>query len=246
MTSTSSRSTSVPARSVRRRRGASRQLAGILVAVCAVLALRGAAAGDSVLPAAKAAYQEGLRQYNAEHFAEAAQLFERAYALQGRSLLLFNIAQCQRKMGSFERALESYRRYLTLVGPSDPPATVEDARRYVAELEAYVTNQRELAARNARPPVDSAPPSRPEPRLDTTPVPRPEPSAEPAPAPQPLVVSTPPSPRRPLVRSPWLWTGVALGVVAVGLGIGLGVGLGTRSHDTTPETTLGTYTPVYP
>ncbi len=242
MTSTSSRFTEHAPRS---RAG----LLCTLLVVCEALSPRAAVAAP-VVPTAKGAYEDGLRHYNAEHYAEAAQAFERAYTLQGRALLLFNIAQCQRKMGAFERAVETYRRYLTLVGPGDPPATVEEARSYVAELEAYIARQREMAARAARP-VEPTPPRPVEPtRIEPT---RIEPTrVEFAPdsvasdpnreKPNNVLVSAAPSPRRPAWKSPGLWAGVGVGVVVIGVAVGLGVGL-SRSQE--PESTLGTYTPRY-
>jgi hypothetical protein len=54
----------------------------------------------------------GQAAYDAGRFAEAAELFDRAYALSGRPALLHNIYVARRDMGDVPGAVEALRRYL--------------------------------------------------------------------------------------------------------------------------------------
>ena len=187
-------------------------------------------------PSARASYEEGLQAYQQQRYQPAADAFERAYAISGTPLILFNIGQCYRKLGVVPRALEAYRRYLAIAPTTDPPATANEARGYIRELEA--------------------PAPRPEPLPTLTPSPSstptatatvnltPTPTAKPAPAVAVVARHEPVKARRPLLKNPWLWTGVGV-AVAAGLAVGLGVGL-TRDGGPTPATMLGTQTAKFP
>lgn len=115
--------------------------------------------------AARRHFAEGERAYAAEDWPTALAAYEAAYAAAPLPALMYNIAQCQRKLGNWEEARDAYRQFLD----SDPDPEV----RAVAE-----DLLREVTARiPERPPVE-VPPTRPisRPELDPAPPPADGPS----------------------------------------------------------------------
>jgi tetratricopeptide (TPR) repeat protein len=92
--------------------------------------------------AAKPIVDDAVSQYNLGHFDEASALFEKAYQLDPAPILLFNIGQCERRLGHNERALFFYRRYLEQAPPSAPERADVDKR--VADLERSIRDQADL------------------------------------------------------------------------------------------------------
>lgn len=95
--------------------------------------------------AAKETVEKAVSEYNLGHFAAASTLFEKAYRLDPAPILLFNIGQCQRRLGDNDRALFFYRRYLDVA-----PATASqrgEVEKRVAELEGTIREQGELKNR---------------------------------------------------------------------------------------------------
>jgi hypothetical protein len=187
-------------------------------------------------PSAKQMYEQAVSDYKAQHFAQAAQGFERVYALRGTVLLLFNIGQCHRKLGEFPKAREAYERYLSLATDVEDPATVKEARGYVEEIAAYMRTQNVPPVTAARPSPSTAPHS-----MEPSPTPPPSTTSTPSTTPTVELTAPPPARKRPLYKNPWLWTGVTVGVVAIALGVGLGLGLQPSS----PHSTLGTKSPHF-
>jgi tetratricopeptide (TPR) repeat protein len=74
-----------------------------------VLALARVAAADDA--AAKVFSDRGANAYSQKQFTQALVLFQRAYREDPQPALLFNIAECERQLGSFETAAKSYRDY---------------------------------------------------------------------------------------------------------------------------------------
>jgi hypothetical protein len=218
------------------------QVAGaVMTFAVVVLAMLGAsprarAAGSSLddEKQARGLYERAEKSFDLGKFSEALGEYQSAYEAKPLPGFLFNIAQCYRNMGNFERARFFFRRYLAL----DPHAS---NRRRVDELIAEMTKQ--LDAQSAEAPT--APPPVPPPAVPgTTPTagePRPvEPLTSGAPATSPSaeilpptsaasapsasvsVVAQPAPPpaeaRRPVWKRWWFWTGagavVAGGVVA--------------------------------
>jgi tetratricopeptide (TPR) repeat protein len=60
---------------------------------------------------AKVFSDRGSSAYNLKHFTEALVMFQRAYRENQNPAYLFNIAECERQLGSFEMAAKSYRAY---------------------------------------------------------------------------------------------------------------------------------------
>jgi tetratricopeptide (TPR) repeat protein len=189
----------------------------ILVAWAVVLAAaapsaRAAGGGSNAeaarLREARQHYEQAVAHYNLDEFAPALAEFREAYRLKPDPSFLFNIAQCHRKLGDTDAALDFYRKYLRSLPDAPNRADVE---RMIADLRA-----RQPA------PAPSAPP----PPVEVPPAP-PPPAASPAatPAPSALVTLAPgPAPETPapVYRRWWFWT--ALGAVVVG-GVAAGVAL---------------------
>ena len=120
-------------RSIRSRMRASRiRLAAL--ALCAAVMLGAASARGQVAvepAAAPATFKEALAAYDAGRYAEASELFERAYRQTHVPSLLFNIAQASRLLGDCPRAVAYYRRFI-----SEDPASPDRPRAetWVAEL----------------------------------------------------------------------------------------------------------------
>jgi tetratricopeptide (TPR) repeat protein len=102
----------------------------VLVALLLVVLAPAARADDR---GAKAAYREGVRRYDRGDYFEALAAFERAFRISDAPGLLFNIAQCQRKLGRRAVALQFYRSYLTRVPDATDRPAIEATIR---ELEA--------------------------------------------------------------------------------------------------------------
>ena len=92
---------------------ARRSLPAILIAAVA-LSRPGVALAqpDPAVELARSLYEKGQRQYDLGHFADARQLFESAYEAKAAPALLFNIAQCHRKLGHYQEAINMYQSYL--------------------------------------------------------------------------------------------------------------------------------------
>ena len=61
---------------------------------------------------ARTLYREGQAAYQEGRYREAMAAFENAYELRPLAPLLFNVAQCHRKLGQCEQAAEYYQRFL--------------------------------------------------------------------------------------------------------------------------------------
>jgi hypothetical protein len=219
--------------------------AAALGLVVFVLAARGgvARAGGSSPDDAKQArtlYERAEKSFDVGKFADALADYQAAYEAKPLPGFLFNIAQCYRNMGNFERARFFFRRYLTV----DPHAP---NHRRVEELISEMSKQLDAqagaaatttAAPSTAPPPTTAPPlpapgapataeaPAPAPVSSAPPPPTAAPPADVAPAADsaatpsvPLLTATAPPPappRRPVWKRWWFWTGVGA-VVAGGV-----------------------------
>jgi tetratricopeptide (TPR) repeat protein len=167
-----------------------------LLAVLLLAAAAPARAADPVVPdpaiaRARADYELGTRYWDVGQYDKALEAFRSAYAHRADPALLFNVAQCLRKLKRTSEALDMYRNFLRRAPRSPKRADVE---RTIAALEE------EIAAAPtpvAPPPAATAPP----PLVPLPPPPAVMLAATPAPAP------------KPLLQRPWIW-GVAAVVVA--------------------------------
>ena len=113
-----------------------------LVILLAVLAPRPAHADDK-RSRAKHHVTEGLRAQDAGRYDEAIAHYNEAYRLVPHPEILFDLGQAYRLAGDEDSALVYYRRYLA----ADPEGrVVEEARRWIAELEAAIDAREQAAA----------------------------------------------------------------------------------------------------
>jgi tetratricopeptide (TPR) repeat protein len=84
-----------------------------------------AAAGKQEAPeaAARRVFEQAQREYDLGNFEKALEGYSEAYRRVSAPALLFNIGQCHRQLGQYERAAFFYRRYLALE-PDSPDAPV--------------------------------------------------------------------------------------------------------------------------
>jgi tetratricopeptide (TPR) repeat protein len=227
--------------------------AAILVALHAAAPLARAAEPDAA-PAqsgndereARRLFQKAELSFNLGKFEEALADYQAAYQAKPLNGFLFNIAQCYRNLGNWERARFFYRRYLTLEPRSPNRHRVEDL---VAEMSDKIEKQQAQAA-----PAPTPPPPTPAPAPATTEPPAapvapapvepvagpgaaaPEPKLD-APAPASsdatTLVSTPAEPEAtPVYKRWWFWGGVG----AVVVGGAVAAILLTRPETKTPGT----------
>jgi tetratricopeptide (TPR) repeat protein len=180
------------------------------LAVLAVPAPRAVAAGNEAarLRDARAHYEEAVVHYNLDEFAQALAEFREAYRIKPDASFLFNIAQCHRKLGDVDAALDFYRKYLRSL--PEAPNRVE-VERMIAELRA-----RKDSTPAAGAPATDAPSPAPIgiPPASVVAVPA---APEPAPRAEALVVApAPPSPA-PFYQRWWFWTAVGAAVVGGGI-----------------------------
>jgi tetratricopeptide (TPR) repeat protein len=158
---------------------------------------------DESEQAARELFRKAEISFNLGKFADALSDYQAAYEAKPLAGFLFNIAQCYRHMGNYERARFFYRRYLT-VDPKTPN------RRLVTDLIAEVT-------RLMDDPANKPAPTPPPPILAPQPPPVVAAPVRAAPQAAPLVAL--PSDRdaesgRPVYKRWWFWT--SLVVVAAG------------------------------
>jgi tetratricopeptide (TPR) repeat protein len=89
-------------------------------------------AGGKDIAAARAHARQGLAFYDLNHFQQAYDEYEQAYLIEQDAALLYNMGQCQRKLGNNDEALHFYRTYLRRV-PKGPSAI--EAEKRIRELE---------------------------------------------------------------------------------------------------------------
>ncbi len=155
---------------------------------------------------ARAIAEEGFTLYAAQHYLQAAQVFQRAYDRYAEPTLLYNIARCHDKLGQAEEALSFYRRFLAIEA-GEAEGNAADAK---TDLRTRATERVAALGATLRTPPPSALPSR-------TPSP-----GSPSPAAARSFSSSSSSAR---ARSGRLfWSGVALGVVGLA-GIATGIAL---------------------
>jgi hypothetical protein len=155
-------------------------------------------------------YQKGLTHFDLKEYADALIEFKNAYRLVQDPPLLFNIAQCHRRLGQNAEALDFYRNYLRRAPHSANRAEVE---RRIREIERELpvdakpatglgssdrpsTGGKGPAAATAPPAARPTPPTPTTPQattITTTPVP----TVAPRPAPSPPAATATPAAKTP-------------------------------------------------
>jgi tetratricopeptide (TPR) repeat protein len=171
---------------------------------------RAAYADDAATRSAKKLYERALKLYNLSKFADALDLFQQAYDAKPIPAFLFNIGQCHRGLGDYDKAIFSYKKYLQLQPDADNRDKVE---QLISDLEDKQAKEVAHQMDMDRPP--RPPPTKPDPPVDQPPV---------------VVVEHHDA---PVYKRWWFWTGVAV------VGVAAGVGIYAASRGGTPGTDLG-------
>ncbi len=171
---------------------------------------------------ARAETRRAHRAYGQGRFEAALDAYAAAYGARPRPALLFEIAQCHRRLGHYESAAFFFQRYLD---DSPPSAHTKKAAALLVEVQA------KAGASQSQPAVDAAraeaiaPPTRTvtlsgpalergAPAAAPNVVEQGRVSAERAPKAEPLVQgTTAPEPSKPLLQRWWFWTSIAGGAV---------------------------------
>jgi len=207
---------------------------GLLIGplLLAVVPTAPAAAADSPLKEARKLTSAAMVEYNVGHFDRALELYTQAYERYPKPALLFDLGQCHRQLGHFERALFFFHGYLR-EQPSAPNRALaekllEDSQRQLDAQKAAEAEAEAKAAEASRaqiaPPVQSP-----------AAVPGPSLPAQPPPAALPS----------PLLRVVGLTT-AGVGVALVGGGVFAGLRSASLSKEVSQlSTQQGTWTPQY-
>ena len=123
-------------RSATERLALARGALSVLLALAVALAPLAAHATPADDAKAKALFKEGEKAYNVGDFEGALAKYQEAYQLSPLPGFLFNMAQCYRQLGNFERASFMYGRFIDLSKPKAP--NVEMAARLKAEMDALL------------------------------------------------------------------------------------------------------------
>ncbi len=114
-----------------------------LAVAAALFALPVLAKGDPREKVAREKYGKATKAYDLGKFEEALELFSEAYEAKELPGFLFNIAQCHRQLGDFERARFFYKRYLDL--SPKRPKNAPQVEQLIAECDARIAERRKLA-----------------------------------------------------------------------------------------------------
>jgi hypothetical protein len=191
------------------------KLAPLLLAALICLALPARAAQEpSDVGQARADYELGTRYWDLGQYDKALEAYRSAYAHRADPALLFNVAQCLRKLRRYNEALDMYRSFLRRAPRSPKRADVERMMKTIEDELAATPAPTTPTTPTAPPPVQPAPMVRPSP-----------PPTQPT-----LALSAAPLPEsKPVVQRPWFW-GVSAVVVA---GAVTGLLLATRKTENT-------------
>ncbi len=158
---------------------------------------------------ARVLFADGQKAYDVGEFERALSLYSEAYKLKTLPGFLFNIAQCHRQLGNFERASFFFGRFIDNSKPAAP--NVELARELMTDMErrqaekAADEKARAEAAAKAKSDAPIAPPLTP---VEVGSLPPP-----PLPAVEPESVT----------KKAWFWVVIGGAVVAAAGGITAGV-----------------------
>jgi tetratricopeptide (TPR) repeat protein len=155
----------------------------------------------------RALFERAEAAFNRGKFEEARASYQAAYDVEPLPAFLFNIAQCYRNLGDYERAQFFFHRY-TVLDPNSPNRAA--AERLIAEMNRLAEERRSQAA-----PVTSPPSSAPSPAAPPAAIPPDGRSATEQPSLLAARASNESSPPKPVYRRGWFWAGVG-GAVLLG------------------------------
>jgi len=184
-----------------------RRAATTAVLFVAALAARASVAGETAAGdrPGRALFEQAEVKFNVGRFDEALADYQAAYDVEPLPAFLFNIGQCYRNLGDYERAQFFFQRY-TMLDPHSANRPAAD--RLIAEMSRLAQERREANATAARAPTLASATAIPAPGASASA------SDRAAPLVGPVVQDTPPTPARPIYRRPWFWVGVGGAIVA--------------------------------
>jgi tetratricopeptide (TPR) repeat protein len=107
-----------------------------------------AVAGDDAPSPAETYIERGRTYFKDKRFAEAAEMLQKAYALEPKPMLLFNMAQAYRRAGRVRDAYPLYQRFLS----ADPHTTLKaETEGYIAELSVVLAEEDRAEKERSRP-----------------------------------------------------------------------------------------------
>jgi tetratricopeptide (TPR) repeat protein len=207
--------------------------AAVVAGLLAFLPASRARAVDAATRTAKAHYDQAELAYRLGRFTAALAEYGLAYEAKRLPALLFNIAQCHKMLGSYEKAIFFYESFLRDTPDAPNRALVESL---LAESRAALDGRKRAAeerkATAARAAADAADAERFRARRDS------ERAATAEAALRATVPTTPVAPR-PVLQRWWFWT--IVGAVAVGGAAAAGVAIAVpRVVTVLPAGSLGT------
>ena len=141
---------------------------------------------DAATEEAREHFRKGQQFFDVGRWDEAADEFEKAYAIRSDPTFLFNMAQACRRKGDAKRALDLYKNYLIKAPKSPQRAEIEERIR---ALQKQVDGAESAAKATApAPPPGNVSPVAPPPAAAA---PAPTPAPIPAAAPAPILAPTP-------------------------------------------------------
>jgi tetratricopeptide (TPR) repeat protein len=186
-----------------------RRAAATAVLFVAVLAARASVAGEAAVEErpGRALFARAEAKFNVGRFDEALVDYQAAYDAEPLPAFLFNIGQCYRNMGNYERAQFFFRRYAAL-DPHSPNRPA--AEQLIVEMDRLAGERPGAAATDEAPPPPPPSLAAPVPAADVRPA-----SAYP---PSSVAAKTEERGARPPVyRRAWFWVAVSAVVVAGGV-----------------------------
>ena len=185
----------------------------IAVSMIAALAARAAVAREGAASdrPGRVLFERAEAKFNVGRFDEALVDYQAAYDAEPLPAFLFNIGQCYRNMGNYERAQFFFRRY-TALDPRSPNRPA--AERLIAEMER-LSAERAAAESPATPAADNAPVTPPSLAAPAPPADQ-HPSLA-APATSVAEKAGDNGKRPPVYRRAWFWVAVSAVVVAGGV-----------------------------
>ena len=151
---------------------------------------------------ARVLFADGQKAYDVGEFERALTLYSDAYKLKSLPGFLFNIAQCHRQLGNFERASFFFGRFIDNSKPAAP--NIELARELMTDMGRRQAEKAEAQAK-AKSDAPVAPPLTPVEAVSLPPPP--PPAVEP----------------EPVTKKAWFWVVIGGAVVAAAGGITAGV-----------------------
>jgi tetratricopeptide (TPR) repeat protein len=139
---------------------------------------------DAATQEAREHFRKGRQFFDVGRWDEAADEFEKAYAIRSDPTFLYNMAQANRRKGDAKRAIDLYKNYLIKAPKSPQRAEVEERIRMLQE-------QLDNAESAGKVPTLAPPQPSPSPPAPLQPTTAPAPAPAPIPVPNPVTAPAP-------------------------------------------------------